>query len=424
MDFNQMLDAIEKVDGTGFELPGSDGRWLEFPRGEYARRYARASTLMEELGLDALVCLQPVMLRWFTGFRTWLWVLPPLLPAAAILPRDPAGASLVGTVVERGGLNETTWVDDARLYGLAEDPVESIATAIGDLGLGSGRLGLELGRGQRPYISPLDHRALLDALPNAEVVDAAEALAALRALKSDREIARIREAVRLTEVGYTAAFDALRPGLTEVDLTRIATHAMLDAGARPAIEPATLIFLAGAERYRQVVQPAVDRAVQPGEQVWLDGGCVYEGYRADFMRSAVIGRLPDRSERWYQVAIDSTEAALGAMGPGLPLGDAWTAAQRVLDDAGVGEATLIPAMTGHGIGLDHWEPPLVSQPGTPYSEVIARPGMVFSVEPTIVGPDGDDQWRSGLFVVEDQLVVTSDGVDVLTASMPRELVRR
>jgi Xaa-Pro dipeptidase len=383
MDFNQMLDAIEKVDGTGFELPGSDGRWLEFPRGEYARRYARASTLMEELGLDALVCLQPVMLRWFTGFRTWLWVLPPLLPAAAILPRDPAGASLVGTVVERGGLNETTWVDDARLYGLAEDPVESIATAIGDLGLGSGRLGLELGRGQRPYISPLDHRALLDALPNAEVVDAAEALAALRALKSDREIARIREAVRLTEVGYTAAFDALRPGLTEVDLTRIATHAMLDAGARPAIEPATLIFLA-----------------------------------------AVIGRLPDRSERWYQVAIDSTEAALGAMGPGLPLGDARTAAQRVLDDAGVGEATLIPAMTGHGIGLDHWEPPLVSQPGTPYSEVIARPGMVFSVEPTIVGPDGDDQWRSGLFVVEDQLVVTSDGVDVLTASMPRELVRR
>jgi Xaa-Pro aminopeptidase len=172
------------------------------------------------------------------------------------------------------------------------------------------------------------------------------------------------------------------------------------------------------------VQPAEERAVQPGEQVWFDGGCVYQGYRADFMRSAVVGRLPDQSERWYQVAIESTEAALAAMGPGLPLGDAWTAAQRVLDEAGVGRSTLIPSMTGHGIGLDHWEPPLVSQPGTPWSQVTARPGMVFSVEPTIVGPDGDDQWRAGLFVVEDQLVVTADGIDVLTAGMPRELVRR
>jgi hypothetical protein len=49
---------------------------------------------------------------------------------------------------------------------------------------------------------------------------------------------------------------------------------------------------------------------------------------------------------------------------------------------------------------------------------------VFSVEPTIVGPDGDDQWRAGLFVIEDQLVITTDGIEVLTEPMPRELVRR
>ena len=54
----------------------------------------------------------------------------------------------------------------------------------------------------------------------------------------------------------------------------------------------------------------------------------------------------------------------------------------------------------------------------------APPAVDPSVEPTIVGPDGDDQWRAGLFVIEDQLVVTADGIEVLTGSMPRELVRR
>jgi Xaa-Pro aminopeptidase len=63
------------------------GSRLEFSRSEYARRYARASALMEEAGIDALVVAQPSSIRYFTGLPTWVWVLPPVMPVIAVLPR-------------------------------------------------------------------------------------------------------------------------------------------------------------------------------------------------------------------------------------------------------------------------------------------------------------------------------------------------
>lgn len=422
-EINQLLDVIEGIDGASFPLPARDARYLRFPPAEYARRYARAVALMEELGIDALVLCQPTSLQYFTGLQTWLWILPPVIPIVAVLPRNPAQATIVDTSLERGGVEQTTWIAEPCLYGASDDPVEMVRDAIARRGLASARLGFELGMGQRPNLSPQDLRRLQSLLPQAEVIDAAPLLALLRMLKSEAEIERLRDATRLSQIGFQAALDALRPGVSEVELTRIAARAMLDAGARPSVEPMTLIFLAGPERYRQVVQPAVERAIQPGEQVWLDGGCTVDGYRADFMRSGVIGRLTPAAERYYEIAVAALEASLGAIGPGRPLGEAWTAAQRVFDAEGVGAAALMPGQVGHSIGLDHWETPLMTQPGTEYGEVIARPGMVFCVEPTIVGPDGDDEWRSGLFVAEDQLVVTQSGIELLTAQIPRTLYR-
>ena len=423
MDLNGLLDTVERSRSNPPPFAGRDAPDLEFSLGEYGLRYAAATGLMSEMNLDALVLAQPNTIRYISGLQTWLWILPPLLPAAAIVPRDPGQAALVATVVEKGGVQATSWMSPC-LYGLNDDPIQAITDALAKRGLERGRLGFELGLGQRPNLSPQDHQRLVASLPRAEIVDVALPIWAMRSLKSADEISRLREAVRLSEIGYVAALDALKPGVTEAELTRIAAQAMLAAGARPSVTPMTLIFLAGPERYRQVVQPASDRAIGSGEQVWLDGGCSVNGYRADFIRSGVIGRLSDSAEHYYEVAVQALDAAVEALGPGRKLGESWSAAQACFDDAGVGEYTLIPGQIGHSIGLDHWELPLIGKPGSEQGEVIARPGMVLCVEPTIVGMDGDDEWRSGLFTAEDQVVVTESGVEVLTVQIPRTLVRR
>jgi Xaa-Pro aminopeptidase len=414
---------VEKSRVAPIELDGRVAPNQEFSLHEYGLRYAAAVDLMRELGLDAIVLAQPNTVRYMSGLQTWLWILPPLLPAAAIVPRDPGLAALVATVVEKGGVEATSWMSPC-LYGLEDDPIAAVAGAIAERGLDRGRLGFELGLGQRPNLSPQDHQRLVASLPGAEIVDVALPIWAMRAIKSGEEISRLREAVRLSEIGYMAALDALAPGVTEASLTRIAAQAMLEAGARPSITPMTLIFLAGPERYRQIVQPASDRPVRTGEQVWLDGGCSVDGYRADFIRSGVIGRLSEPAERYYEIAIEALDAAVEALGPGLKLGESWSAAQARFDEAGVGAYTLIPGQIGHSIGLDHWELPLIGKPGSEQGEVIARPGMVLCVEPTIVGMDGDHDWTSGLFVAEDQVLITDSGVEVMTNKIPRSLVRR
>ena len=180
-------------------------------------------------------------------------------------------------------------------------------------------------------------------------------------------------------------------------------------------------IVAGRDRYREPLLLSTNRPVAEGEQVHCDGGCAVDGYRCDFMRSAVIGNLSDAAERRYSVAVEALEVGLQNFQPGQPLSEAWRAADGVLtkDASETG-----PALTwGHGIGLDHWEPPQIARPGTAEGDILARPGMVLCFEPSAGPETGYVDPAEGVFIVEDQLVITESGIDNLTTGMPHGLFR-
>jgi len=418
-NLSELLDTIEPIDGSGFEIQDGGTR-LEFSRREYARRYARAAALMEENDLDALVLAQPTSIRYFTGLPTWIWVLPPVMPVIAILPRNPRQATVVDNEFDRGGVETATWLSDLSLYGPGEDPIDKAVSALSARRLLGGVLGFEVGAGQRPNLSPSDLQRLLGAVTG-KAVDASPVLAAVRMLKSSEEVDRLREACRLSQIGFEAAFAAMRVGSTESGLTRVAAEAMLAAGARPGWEPFMLKFIAGPRRFSEHLLLSTAESIVAGEQLHADGGCAVDGYRCDFMRSAVIGRLPEPAERDYEMAVKGLDAAVSALKPGRALGDLWQAAAYTFASAGY--QTEGALTWGHGIGLDHWEPPQISRPGTPQGELIARPGMVLCIEPSAGSELRGADPPAGVFIVEDQVAITGDGTEILTSTLPRELYR-
>jgi Xaa-Pro dipeptidase len=417
-----MLSLIEPI--TGGDPPGIEPESSDFPIAEYGCRYARLQALMDESGIDAVLVSQPSNVRYFTGLRTWFWALPPVITIVAILPRNTGHATLVDAVTERGGIEQTTWIEHPSTYNASDDPFEVIQRAIRERGLENATLGLELGRGTHPHMSPSDLDRLRSCAPHARWVDASLELSAIRSLKSVGEIARIRESARLIQLGFRAAHEALAVGVTEVGLTRVASRAMLDAGAAPGIDAPVLIFMAGAERYRQPLQPSTDRGINRGELVSLDGGCAFDGYHSDFARCAVIGELAPRAAELIAVTEQALDAAVSAITPGAPIGWAFAAAKGVLDQAGLGAAAVNPHSIGHSIGLEHWELPGVSALGTVSGDVRARPGMVLCVEPQLAGADGDSDWRDGLFMLEDQVLITESGPEVLTSQVPRSVLSK
>ncbi|TMF35546.1 MAG: aminopeptidase P family protein [Chloroflexi bacterium] len=344
-----------------------------------------------------------------------------MLPIVAVIGPDPASSTVIDTATEWGSVEAATWIERAELYGPHDDPIEKLVSALRRRGMATGRLGLELGSGRLPHLSPSDLGRLRMLLPDAAFVDASDLLHSVRAIKSQAEINVLRRSANLIVHAFQAVCQSLRPGLTEVEMTRIASSAILEAGGTPDLNPTVLIFMAGSQRYRAPLLPATERPVGRDELISLDGGCSVQGYHSDFARGAVIGRGSPEVISQFDAVVQALTAAESAIRPGRPVGDAWSAAQVVLDDAGLGDAAVNPINIGHSIGLDHWERPTIARPGSEMGDVRARPGMVLCIEPQVAGAHGDDSWSRGLFLVEDQILVTDSGIEVLTAAFSPQL---
>jgi Xaa-Pro aminopeptidase len=90
------------------------------------------------------------------------------------------------------------------------------------------------------------------------------------------------------------------------------------------------------------------------------------------------------------------------------------------DVAAAGVTDPVGVVGGHGIGLELWERPLIKEHTDPDEDVSLRPGMVLCLEP-ILAPPHPDGGLAGIFVFEQQVLVTSTGCDVLSAALPAHL---
>ena len=244
---------------------------------------------------------------------------------------------------------------------------------------------------------------LLDALPGARRTFLADTVGALRLRKDADEYARLKRNAQIADRAMQAAFAALKPGLSELEVADALKARFSAEGAVPAFW-----IVGGGPNGAFPHHHAGARKMQEGDAVVIDIGGRKDGYPSDITRMAVIGSPPEGYGQIHTIVERAVEAALAAAKPGVRAREVDAAARRVIADAGYGE--FFVHRTGHGMGIDGHEPPYI----TATSEAVLEEGMVFSIEPGIYLPG-----RFGIRL-EEIVFLRADGPEVLSG-LPRDV---
>ena len=259
---------------------------------------------------------------------------------------------------------------------------------------------------EKEVVTLAQFEQLEQAIGASSYIDIAPLLRSLRVNKSPEEITRLKHAIDLIEEVLTQGLKKVQPGVTEVELVAELEYLMKKLGADgPSFDT---MVLSGPNTALPHGVPG-QRKIQEGDLLMFDMGVFANGYASDITRTFAVGELNQQQKDIYQAVLEANLQGIQAVRPGVTLASIDQAARRVTEQAGYGEYFL--HRLGHGLGIDVHEYPSVH--GENLDQ--AQPGMVFTIEPGIYVPG------VGGVRIEDDVVVTSDGVEVLT-SFPKHLM--
>jgi Xaa-Pro aminopeptidase len=417
LDFESALNAIDEADVSSCQLGASAPSYPDFPIDEYQARYARLVSLMDHVGAEAMVLTQEEPIRYLSGYNSVIWAVGRWLPGAMIATRDPKDAVLLPSAFDVGAATGTSWVPNIDGHTGPDDLVERVGGHLETLGVSGRSLAVERGVGSIVML-PFPSASKLMDLASPDSLDAAEVMSALRMRKSPREIERVRRIVGATVAGYAAGVEAAQIGMTEKEIVSIVASGIYANGGTAGTRPLFLNAVAGPDRYPLVDTPASDRTIRSGDVLFLDGGAGGDGYMSDIIRLVAFGDVPDEVHRYAAVAARATEAMVATAVPGVRASEVYRAGQAVFENAGLGE--FGGGLSGHGIGLEIWERPMVREHEDPNEDIRLRPGMTLCLEPILVPPT-DDGGLAGIFVFEQQIAVTESGNEVLSGDLDATL---
>jgi Xaa-Pro aminopeptidase len=378
-------------------------------------------------------------LYWLTGYTEPEAVLV-LAPAAAtpytlfVRDRDPDRERWTGV---RGGAAAARDVHGAD----AAFPLAALETELPKLVAGAARLFVRQHAG-RPDVDDAVQRLLRDALaarprtgrgPHT-VTDPALLLGPMRRVKDAHEIALMREACAISAAGFAAARAALDGARGEWQVEAALEH---EFRSRGAAGPAFPSIVAGGANATVLHYTGNDAPLRRGSLLLVDAGARYRMYCGDISRTwPVGGTAAPEQQAVYDVVQHAHAAGLAAALPGATIADVHHAALDMLVDGMLalgllaGERAAImeqaeyrryyPHRTSHWLGLDvHDAGDYVTAPDTP---VVLEEGMILTVEPGLYIPADDDAAPVALrgigVRIEDDVLITGDGHEVLTAAAP------
>lgn len=308
---------------------------------------------------------------------------------------------------------EALFVTDSRYTIQAQEqvagiPVTSFASPVnGDTFVGeqARRLGISSLAFEAATTTYAAFETMAGKMTGVTLTPSADLFGELRMIKTPEEVAIIRRACGIADACFGHLTRIIQPGITEYDLQIELEFYLRRAGAGIAFEP----IVVSGERSARPHGKASEKALAVGDFVTMDFGARVDGYNSDLTRTVVVGEATDRHREIYGQVLLAEMAAIDFMKPGVKASEVDALARRILDEKDLAQ------YFGHGLG--HGLGRLVHDTGrmNVTSEDVLAPGQVWTVEPGVYIPG------FGGVRIEDDVVVTETGVDVLTSS-PKELL--
>jgi Xaa-Pro aminopeptidase len=377
-------------------------------------RLARAKEHLAESELGALLCFDMSNIRYITATHIGTWAIDKLI-RFCLLPQGGEPIMWDFGSAARHHKLFCPWLGEDRsragistLRGSVEGRAESVAKKIRveleEGGLLDDPLGVDVI--ELPVLRALEAEGI-------RVVDCQALMQDARMLKTQDEITLLTTACAMVDAAYEELFRAMKPGMRENECVALVNRVLYELGSEH-VEGVNAI---SGERCSPHPHVFTDRMLRPGDPAYFDILHAYNGYRTCYYRTFAVGSASRAQVDAYRRCRDFLDQAIALIRPGVTTAEVVSVWPEAEDFGFPDEEAAFALQYGHGVGLSIWEKPIFSRlVSFDYPETI-REGMVFALETFWPASDG---WSAAR--IEEQLVVTADGCEVITRFPAEELL--
>lgn len=221
----------------------------------------------------------------------------------------------------------------------------------------------------------------------------------LRMVKTDEELIKLRENFALTDLGHAIAREAVAAGKREIDIWTVMHSAIQEkAGQRVPFGNDCVV----GHREANIGGWPLDYEIRPDDALIVDLSTILHGYWSDSCATYYPNQPTAQQTAMHNTVLEALDFGISLLKPGAVAKDIDQQVRHFMADAGY---PVYPHHTGHGVGVSGHEGPRI----VPYNDEVLEEGMVILLEPGIYLPG-----QTGVRV-EDAMLITSDGAEILTS---------
>ena len=379
-------------------------------------RLARIKRLLKQSEIGALLCFDMNNIRYITATTIGTWAVDKV-GRFTLLPQDDEpllwdfGSAAKHHQLHCPWLGQRSQAGISTLRGTmtpgsgrAEDVARKIRVALEERGLLGEPVGVDIV--EPPVLFALQKEGI-------RVVDGQQLMLDARVIKTQDEITLLNMAAMMVDAAYDELYRTMKPGMRENETVALANKLLYELGSEH-VEGVNAI---SGERCSPHPHIFSDRALRPGDPAYFDILQSYMGYRTCYYRTFVVGSASHAQIDAYERCRYILDAAINLIKPGVTTDEVVKVWPKAEEFGFPNEEAAFALQFGHGIGLSIWEKPVFSRLVSLDNPEEIKEGMVFALETFWPASDG---WSAAR--IEEELVVTKDGCEVITRFPAEELL--